>query len=78
LTAVASDAPASLPATDTPVVPTFTAPRALQVAYIKNGNVYIWTEGESSVGLTSSQDAMDASISDDGSVSFLHEKRAAK
>lgn len=75
LTAFAGESPATetpeVPApveTITPDVPTFTPPRALQVAYVKNGNVYIWTEGESSVGLTSTQDAMDVSISDDGQV----------
>jgi len=66
LTAAVGDVPATLPATETAVPPTLIAPRALQVAYIKNGNVYIWTEGESSVGLTSTGDAMDVSISDDG------------
>lgn len=60
---------ASAPAeTVAPDAPTFTAPRALQVAYVKGGNVYIWTEGENSVGLTSMRDAMDVSISDDGQV----------
>ena len=68
LTAVVGDAPATLPATETPVIPTFIAPRALQVAYIKDGNVYIWTEGESSIGLTSTGDAVDVRISDDGQV----------
>ena len=79
LTAVAGEAPAPPPKTDTPDapapvetetpdIPTFTPPRALQVAYIKNGNIYIWTEGESSVGLTSTGDAVDVSISDDGQV----------
>jgi len=71
LTAVAGEASALPPETGTPVgpvVPTFIAPRALQVAYVKDGNVYIWTEGESSVGLTSTQDAMNVSISDDGQV----------
>ena len=76
LTAVAGEPP---PETETPVppapveteepeVPTLSAPRALQVAYIKNGNVYIWTEGESSVGLTGTGDAVEVSISDDGQV----------
>ena len=74
LTAVASEASATasdIPApaeTIAPDVPTFTAPRALQVAYVKDGNIYFWTEGESSIGLTSTQDAMDVSISDDGHV----------
>jgi len=79
LTAVAGEAPAMPAETDTldapapveteaPDIPTFTLPRALQVAYIKNGNVYIWTEGENSVGLTNTGDAMDVQISDDGQV----------
>ena len=73
LTAIAGKAPApvktSVPIeTVVPDVPTFTAPRALQVAYVKDGNVYIWTEGESSVGLTSTHDAVEVNISDDGQV----------
>lgn len=68
LTAVASDTSATMPATKTPVVPTFITPRAPQVAYIKDGNVYIWTEGESSVGLTNTGDAVDVRITDDGQV----------
>jgi hypothetical protein len=71
LTAIAGEAPAAVEtstpvATATPDVPAFIPPRALQVAYVKDGNVYIWTEGESSVGLTSTQDAIRVSISDDG------------
>jgi hypothetical protein len=68
LTAVAGETPATQPATDTPDVPTFTPPRALQVAYVKDGNVYIWTEGENSVGLTNTGDAEGVRISDDGQV----------
>ena len=78
LTAVAGEASApietSVPDVPAPVetvvpdVPAFTAPRALQVAYIKDGNVYIWTEGESSVRLTNTGDAMDVRISDDGQI----------
>jgi len=73
LTAIAGELPAatetSVPVeTATPGVPTFTPPRALQVAYVKDGNVYIWTEGESSVGLTNTHDAIRVSISDDGQV----------
>jgi hypothetical protein len=68
LTALTGEAPAPPPATDTPEVPTVTAPRALQVAYVKNGNVYLWTEGESRLGLTSTGDAVNVRISDDGQV----------
>ncbi len=67
LTAVANNAPAPAE-TSAPDVPQFSAPRALQVAYIKDGNVYIWTEGENSVGLTSTHDAERVRISDDGQV----------
>ena len=35
---------------------------------MKDGNVYIWTEGEGSVGLTSTHDAKDVAISDDGQI----------
>jgi len=38
----------------------------LRVAYIKDGNVYVWTEGGSSTGLTSTGDAIRVFISDDG------------
>jgi len=51
-----------------PAAPAYTPPRALQVAYIKDGNVYVWTEGESSVGLTNTGDAIQVSISDDGQI----------
>ena len=68
LTAVAGEAPVPPPEIVTPDVPTFTPPHALQVAYVKDGNVYIWTEGESSVGLTNTQDALGVSISVDGQV----------
>ncbi|MBN1453410.1 MAG: hypothetical protein JW963_20510 [Anaerolineales bacterium] len=75
LTAIAGEAPgANMPDVTTPVetvapdVPTFIAPRALQVAYIKNGNVYVWTEDKNSVGLTNTGDAVDVRISDDGQV----------
>ena len=78
LTAIAANTPASVetsapdvPApveTSAPVVPPVSAPRALQVAFIKDGNVYVWTEGESSVNLTSTRDAVRVSISDDGQV----------
>ena len=73
LTAIAGEAPVPVE-TSTPVepvapsAPTFTPPRALQVAYVKDGNVYIWTEGESSVGLISTHDAVRVNISDDGQV----------
>jgi hypothetical protein len=68
LTAFAGEAPVVVPTTETPHVPTSTAPRALQVAYVKVGNIYIWTEGESSVGLTNTGDAVEVRISDDGQV----------
>jgi hypothetical protein len=61
------DSPAPVE-TSAPDVPPVTTPRALQVAYVKDGNVYVWTEGGNSVGLTSTGDAEDVSISDDGQV----------
>ena len=39
---------------------------AVRIAYIKDGNVYLWTEGYGSVGLTDSHDAVDLRISGDG------------
>ncbi|GAB4428200.1 MAG: hypothetical protein Kow002_17100 [Anaerolineales bacterium] len=68
LTAVSANAPEQLPAETSAPEPAFTPPRALQVAYIKNGNVYVWTEGEGSVGLTNSGNASSVDISDDGQV----------
>lgn len=84
LTAITSDNNAPPPAaTEAPGMPTeasspdepaYTPPRALQVAYIKDGNVYIWTEGENSVGLTNTGDAIQVSISDDGQI-IAYERR---
>jgi hypothetical protein len=68
LAAFTEEAPAPPPATDTPEAPTATPPRALQVAYVKNGNVYLWTEGGNSVGLTNTGDAVDVRVSEDGQV----------
>ncbi|MDK1028896.1 MAG: hypothetical protein QGD96_06140 [Anaerolineae bacterium] len=44
------------------------SPRALEVAYIKDGNVTLWTEGGNSIGLTNTGDAVSVRISDDGQV----------
>jgi Tol biopolymer transport system component len=57
-----------------PTAPVYIPPRALQVAYIKGGNVYIWTEGENSVGLTNTGDAIRVRISDDGQM-IAYERR---
>ncbi len=67
----APDMPAE---TSSPDTPAFIPPRALQVAYIKNGNVHIWTEGEGSVVLTGTGDAIQVSISDDGQI-IVYERR---
>ena len=44
------------------------APAALSVAYIKDGDVYVWVEGGSSMALTNVDDVVDVSISSDGQV----------
>ena len=63
--AEATVAPAPVaPATAAPVFyPDFSG---LRVAYVKDGNIYVWTEGGSSVGLTNTGDVRQVSISSDG------------
>jgi hypothetical protein len=48
--------------------PTFQLPPhvVLQVAYIKNSDVYLWTDGQGSTRLTDYHDAVSVRISDDG------------
>ncbi len=57
------------------VAPTLPPPPAvLRVAYIKNKNVWLWTEGLGSVQLTASANVQDLVISDDGQViAFVRE-----
>ncbi len=40
----------------------------VRIAYVKDGNVYLWTEGSGLVGLTSSGDAWDVRISPDAAM----------
>ncbi|MBK8794092.1 MAG: hypothetical protein IPN59_13440 [Holophaga sp.] len=40
----------------------------MRIAYVKDGNVYLWTEGNGLVGLTSSGDAWDVRISPDAAM----------
>ena len=55
---------ADLPEAPAPVMyPDFPG---LRVAYIKDGNIYYWTEGGSSIGVTNTGDAREVVISDDG------------
>ncbi len=65
------------PAQDTPAtaIPMASPPLAgLRVAYVKDGNVYIWTEGGNRVGITSTGDAYEVHISSDGLfVAFVRE-----
>lgn len=78
LTAVAGEqasaaAPAGTPQPEEP----FTPPRALQAAYLKDGNVYVWTEGEGSLGLTGAHDAVSLAISEDGQrIAYLRQDPA--
>jgi hypothetical protein len=59
--------PTAIPATPTlPPSPTAEPSRAVRIAYIKGGDVYLWTEGVGSVGLTDTHDAIDVQISSDG------------
>ena len=48
------------------VVPQPISPSALTAAYIKDGNIYVWTEGGNKIGLTSTGDVQEVSISSDG------------
>jgi hypothetical protein len=68
-------APTSLPTQPQPtllpttqITPTFQLPPhiELQVAYIKNSDVYLWTDGQAAVRLTDLHDAVSVRISDDG------------
>jgi len=58
-------APPEPAASNTPLPPP-SYPSVLHVAYIKDGNVYLWREGETSLGLSSTHDAADVRITDDG------------
>ena len=71
---LATEAPEMPTETSSPAAPAFIPPRALQVAYIKNGNVHIWTEGEGSVALTGTGDTIQVSISEDGQI-IAYERR---
>ena len=81
MTAVPTEAPPGAPTSTPESVPPTTAPTAaptstplptvspvVRIAYIKDGNVYLWTEGSSSVGLTSSGDAWQVRISPDAAM----------
>ena len=58
-------------------VPPPVSPAALTVAYVKDGNIYVWTEGGSSVGLTGTTDAQKLSISSDGQrITYVRELSA--
>jgi hypothetical protein len=67
-TAQAQQIPTSTPIPGETDLPAFEplSPGILKVAYVKDGNVYLWTEGSGSVGLTSTHDATDVRLSDDG------------
>ncbi len=62
--------PASIPESES--IPTASpgsiaaVPALLRVVYIKNGNVWVWQEGGAPLSLTSTGDAAQAAISDDG------------
>ena len=60
------------PAVPAPIIyPDF---QGLRVAYLNDGNVYVWTEGGSPIGITSTGDATQISISPDGSlVAYVRE-----
>lgn len=53
----------TLPPSPTPTIPASTA---LKVAYIKDGNLWLWTEPKDTVQLTDTHDAVDLKISGDG------------
>lgn len=61
------DQPTDVPATAEPPTPTPT-PIPLHIVYVSDGNVYLWIEGGSPTPVTSTGDAEDIKISDDGQV----------
>lgn len=64
-------------ATEESAAPVQTYPNfaGLRVAYIKDGNVYAWTEGGSPVGLTGTGDATEVNISSDGQlIAFVRQQ----
>jgi hypothetical protein len=64
----------SEPLADSTPLPPPSYPDVLHVAYIKDGNVYLWVEGEQSIGLTSTHDDVDVRITDDGLwIAFLRQ-----
>ncbi|MCP4142855.1 MAG: hypothetical protein GY755_21645 [Chloroflexi bacterium] len=78
-----NDAPAPVAPTAEIVQPTAApqpvTPSALMVAYVKDGNVYLWTEGGSSVGLINTADAREVRISSDGQrVAYVRELAGAE
>jgi len=59
-------------------VPQPVRPATLTVAYVKDGNVYVWAEGGSSIGLTNTGDARKLSISSDGQrIAYVRELASA-
>jgi len=71
LAAPTADAPAptlaSVP-TEIPASPAPAVAQVLRVVYVKDGNLYLWTEGGGSVALTNTGDAVRVRISDDAQV----------
>jgi len=72
---VETTAPPPEPGETETVVPTLPPePAVLRVAYIKDKNVWLWTEGGTSVQLTASANVQDLKLSDDGQViAFVRE-----
>ena len=63
--------PNPTPSISTPTIPALPTPsfpteQSLRIAYTKDGNVYLWSAGGGSIGLTDSYDVTDLRISDDG------------
>jgi hypothetical protein len=70
---IPTSTPLTLQVSSTPTIlpsPTVTNMHdaAQQIAYIKGGDVYLWTGGIGSIGLTATHDAVDLQISGDGSL----------
>ncbi len=69
LTALAPSAPDLATAAPPEAAPTLPPlPQPLRVAYVKSGNVWLWTEGVGAMQLTASGGIQDVRISDDGQV----------
>ncbi len=73
-THTAEPEPTTLPPTQTPEPTEIPPPPALHVAYIVNGNIWLWVEGQGATQLTSAGNVVDVNLSPDGElIAFIRE-----